>query len=292
MDEKNKETANSEEVTNSEEITNPDEVTKSEEIINPDEVTKSEETTNSEDTLDMEIVDYEKNKVEAYDFTDENVVKADNEVDDEKPLAKIILLEVWSYVKLFIIAILLALFINNFIIINATVPTGSMENTIMTESRIIGLRLSYLFHGPERGDIVVFKYPLDESTNYVKRVIGLPGERVEISNGEVYIYNSDNQLIEGPLKEDYLKEEWDENNDGFTFEIPEDSYLMMGDNRNSSADVRSWKEYVEQDPEKYGNNMDIIYVKSDKILGKVFFCYWNKGIHLDWLDGQDVNYDE
>ena len=245
MDEKNKETANSEEVTNSEEIINPDEVTKSEEIINPDEVTKSEETTNSEDTLDMEIVDYEKNKVEAYDFTDENVVKADNEVDDEKPLAKIILLEVWSYVKLFIIAILLALFINNFIIINATVPTGSMENTIMTESRIIGLRLSYLFHGPERGDIVVFKYPLDESTNYVKRVIGLPGERVEISEGKIYIYNSDNQLIEGPLKEDYLKEVWVGGNDNFTFEIPEDSYLMMGDNRNSSADVRSWKEYVE-----------------------------------------------
>ncbi len=60
-----------------------------------------------------------------------------------------------------------------FIIVNAQVPSGSMENTILTGDRLIGFRLAYLFHEPERGDIVIFKYPDDESQNFVKRVIGI-----------------------------------------------------------------------------------------------------------------------
>ena len=82
-------------------------------------------------------------------------------------------------------AVLLALLIKNFLIINADVPTGSMENTIMPGDRFIGSRITYHIVYPQRGDIVVFKYPDDESQVFVKRIIGLPGETVEIEDGKI-----------------------------------------------------------------------------------------------------------
>ena len=83
--------------------------------------------------------------------------------------------EILSWIFTIGFALVLAIIINSFIIVNATVPTGSMENTIMPKDRIVALRLSYMFEDPQRGDIVVFKYPDDEKVLYVKRVIGLPG---------------------------------------------------------------------------------------------------------------------
>lgn len=152
------------------------------------------------------------------------------------------------------IAIIAALLINNFILLNARVPSGSMENTIMTGDRLFGFRLSYLFSDPERGDIVIFKYPDDESVNYIKRIIGLPGETVTIKDGKIYINHSDT-----PLKEDYLKEEWVRANTDMEFTVPEGYYFMLGDNRNNSKDSRYW------------NNT---YVARDKILAKAIFRYW------------------
>ena len=108
--------------------------------------------------------------------------------------------EIISWIQI-IAAVIIALVLNNFIIANSRVPSGSMENTIMTKSRVIGSRLSYLTDDPERGDIVIFHYPDDESVYYVKRVIGLPGETVEIVDGKVYINGSDT-----PLEEPYLPE--------------------------------------------------------------------------------------
>ena len=159
---------------------------------------------------------------------------------------------VLEYVISIGIALVAALLINNFILLNAKVPSGSMENTIMTGDRLFGFRLSYLFSDPERGDIVIFKYPDNESINYIKRIIGLPGETVTIKKGTVYINGS-------PLKEDYLKEEWLIANDGMEFQVPEGYYFMMGDNRNNSKDSRYW------------NNT---YVARDKILAKAIFRYW------------------
>lgn len=240
------------------------------------------------DEQEIEFIDYDEKTVENIAFSDD-VVDFESLNKPEENKGKRIWLEIWSYIKMLAAAAVLAIVINTFIIINANVPTGSMENTIMTGSRIIGSRLSYIFSGPERGDIAVFKYPLDESINYVKRVIGLPGETVKIIDGEVYIYK-DGNVVEGPLKEPYLKEEWTRNNTGYTFEVPEDCYLMLGDNRNWSADAREWKKIVEANPEKYGNDLDIIYVKKDNLVGKVFFIYWHDGLNLDWIDGQDVEY--
>ena len=93
--------------------------------------------------------------------------------------------EVISWVKTILLAAVLAGLVNSFLIVNAEVPTGSMENTIMAGDRILALRTSYWFDEPEAGDIVVFRYPDDETgkTLYVKRIIGTPGDTVEMSNG-------------------------------------------------------------------------------------------------------------
>ena len=85
--------------------------------------------------------------------------------------------EVISWLLSLAFVIVAVLFINNFIIVNAQVPSSSMENTIMPGNRLIGTRFSYWFSEPERGDIVIFHYPLDEKIIYIKRVIGLPGDR-------------------------------------------------------------------------------------------------------------------
>ena len=80
-----------------------------------------------------------------------------------------ILREIFSYVKIIVVAFLLVFILNHFIIANVNVPTGSMKNTIMENDRLIGFRLSYLFSSPERGDIIIFKYPDNESINYVTK---------------------------------------------------------------------------------------------------------------------------
>ena len=179
--------------------------------------------------------------------------------------------ELLSWIEVIVIAIVLALFLTRFVIVNATVPTGSMENTIMPGDRLLGLRLTYLFSDPQRGDIVVFRYPLDESVNYIKRIIGLPGETVEIRDAKIYIDGS-----QTPLEEDYLEEEWVVKADGFTFEIPEDCYLMLGDNRNNSADSRYWAdEALEQGlASTQEEAMEYSFVHRDQILGKAYVRYW------------------
>lgn len=160
--------------------------------------------------------------------------------------------EILSWIETIAFALILAFAINNLVIVNATVPTGSMENTIMPKDRIIASRLSYKFSEPERGDIVVFKYPDDETVLYVKRVIGLPGETIQVKEGKVYINNSTY-----PLEENYLKET--PFGDFGPYTVPDGCYFMMGDNRNNSLDSRYWEN---------------TFVEKKKILGKVFIKYF------------------
>lgn len=163
-----------------------------------------------------------------------------------------LLKEIKSYAIIIIAAILVAVFVNTFIISNTRVPTGSMENTIMCGNRLFGNRLAYKSHKPKRGDVIIFKYPDDETgkTNFIKRVIGLPGETVNIVDGIVYIDGK-------KLKEDYLKEK-PQGSFG-PYEVPEKSYFVMGDNRNNSSDARFWEN---------------TYVTEDKIIAKAVIKYW------------------
>ena len=160
--------------------------------------------------------------------------------------------EVFSWIACIVVTILLTEFILNFVIINANIPSGSMENTIMTNDNLIALRTSYWFKDPKRGDIIIFKYPEDEREWYIKRVIALPGETVQVKDGKVYINGSSK-----PLSEPYIKEEPVEDFGPYT--VPKNGYFVMGDNRNNSNDAREW---------------DIHYVSRDEILGKAWFRYY------------------
>lgn len=181
--------------------------------------------------------------------------------------------EVVSWVRMFVIVIAVVFVLTQFVIINVRVPSGSMENTIMTKDRLIGFRFSYWFDKPQRGDIILFSYPVDEKQTYIKRVIGLPGETVEIRDGKIYIDGSSE-----PLEEDYLKETWTWENDGYTFKVPEGCYFVLGDNRNDSEDGRFWaqialnegKASTPEEAEPYS------YVKKDEIKGKAIFKYYSK----------------
>lgn len=182
-----------------------------------------------------------------------------------------VLVSVWSNVQIVLWALIIAFVLCEFIIVNAVVPTGSMEDTVLSGSRVIGFRLSYVLEDPQRGDIVIFRYPVDEDTLYLKRIIGLPGETVEIRDGGIYIDGSDS-----PLEEDYLPEEWVVGNDGYTFTVPEGCYLMLGDNRNVSLDARYWAAKAVEaglaDTEEEAQSYT--YVAKNKILAKAVFVYW------------------
>lgn len=173
--------------------------------------------------------------------------------------------EVWDYVKMFVIVIVVVLVVNNVVLINAKIPSESMEQTIMTGDRIFGFRMAYGinfdFFGkhiskkmkdPERYDIIIFKYPDDETEWFIKRVIALPGETVLVKDGKVYINGS-----KKALSEPYIKEEPVE--DFGPYKVPKNGYFVMGDNRNNSNDAREWETH---------------YVSRDELLGKAWFRYY------------------
>lgn len=216
---------------------------------------KAQKKSGKDPDLRSETTD-KKDNIEKNDKSDKNEQKEQkeqtqkNETTKRASTARVI----FSYVRIAIIAVAAALVLMFIVIMNARVPTGSMKDTINENDRLIGLRLAYVFGEPQRGDIVIFKYPDDESTKYVKRVIGLPGETVSFKSGDVYI---NGELLDEP----YLREPHSTNAvKQSEYVVPENSYFMLGDNRNNSKDARWW------------NNT---WVTKDKILAKVVFRYFN-----------------
>lgn len=159
-----------------------------------------------------------------------------------------VLQEAWPYAVVIIGVVLL----NTFIFVNAKIPSGSMEKTIMTGDRLFGSRLAFKNVDPQRYDIVIFKYPDDESRLFVKRVIGLPGETVTIVNGKVYINDS-----KEPLLDSFCPEK--PTGSFGSFKVPEGCYFMLGDNRQHSNDSRFWTNK---------------FVEKGKIIGKAGLRYW------------------
>lgn len=196
----------------------------------------------------------------------EQTVQTGQEPEEQKKKFNI-----WEYVRIVIFACVTALLINRFVLINAVIPSGSMEDLLQIDDKIFGCRLSYLFHGPERYDVVMFPYPVDGETIYIKRVIGLPGEKVEIKDGKIYINGS-----KKPIEENYLPEKWVINNDGYVFEVPDGCYLMLGDNRNISEDARLWPERaIEKGVATSGEEaQNYAYVQGDKIIGRAIMKYY------------------
>lgn len=142
----------------------------------------------------------------------------------------------------FIVIILTAIF-RIFLIQPFLVEGSSMAPRFHSNDYLVVDKISYRLHTPNRGDIVVFKYPLDTTVNYIKRVIGLPGETVRIQNGKVYVINSEHP--NGfELKETYLgsgiKTDVESNALKAEFIVPKDQYFVLGDNRPASSDSREW----------------------------------------------------
>ena len=158
--------------------------------------------------------------------------------------------ELFSWIRTLLGAVILFVLLTQFVVVNVTVPTGSMNDTIEPGDRVMALRVPYYFHPPERGDIVVFYNPDNESELYIKRIIAQGGETIQGIDGVVYIDGE-------PLEEPYI---YGEPEDSFgPYEVPEDCYFMMGDNRNGSLDARFWENK---------------FVARKKILGKAYFRYF------------------
>ncbi len=202
--------------------------------------------------MDEEIKEISSQENEAETTDTQQTEQNSGQVENKKTKKQEIIAEVVSWVKTILAALVMAWLITTFLIVNAQVPSGSMENTVMTGDRLIANRLSYVFSEPKRFDIVVFKYPDDESKLYIKRIIGMPGDTVEIRNNEIYINGSSE-----PLDDSFIKEPM--NTMDAVYQVPEGHYFMMGDNRNNSSDSRFWVN---------------TYVAENKILGKAVFKYY------------------
>ncbi|HLR60738.1 MAG TPA: signal peptidase I [Pseudogracilibacillus sp.] len=165
--------------------------------------------------------------------------------------------ELFDWIKAIVIAVVIAFVVRAFIISPIIVDGPSMEPTLYDSDQMIVNKFNYLFNDPKRFDIVIFH--ATEEKDYIKRVIGLPGEHVEVKNNELYINNTkeDEYFLnsgEGPIE----TADFDlESLPGKYKEIPENKVLVLGDNRNNSTDSRI-----------------IGLIDIDEIVGKASFIYW------------------
>ena len=164
--------------------------------------------------------------------------------------------EAISFMTPIVIALVVAILLKTFIFANAVVPTGSMINTIQEGDRIIASRLAYINENPKRYDVIIFHYPDDESQLFVKRIIGMPGETINIKNGIVYITDANGNTTEA--RSDFVTNCVPTGDFG-PYTVPLGSYFVMGDNRNDSWDARYWKKKN---------------VEKKKIIEKVKFRYF------------------
>lgn len=153
-----------------------------------------------------------------------------------------------EYAKSIIAALILALLIITFVVQAFYIPSGSMRPTLAVGDRVIVNKFIYRFKEPERFNIIVFKYPVDPSRKFIKRLIGVGGDKIEIINGTVYVNDK-------ALQENYTLTPGI-GNYGPTV-VPEDNYFVLGDNRNNSEDSRYWG-----------------FVPRKNIVGQAIFVFW------------------
>lgn len=181
-----------------------------------------------------------------------------------------------EYVESILVAVIMALIIKAFIVQAFKIPSGSMIPTlkigdhILVNKFIYGVKIPFTdkilipFKKPYYGDIIVFKFPEDEKKDFIKRVVGLPGDTIEIKEKKVYINGKFVEELFAAHSDPMLYPAVIQPRDNFgPVTVPEDSYFVMGDNRDFSLDSRYWG-----------------FVKLNKIRGKAFIIYWS------W-DGED-----
>ena len=150
-----------------------------------------------------------------------------------------LLRETWEILKILIISVVIVLPIRYFVVQPFIVRGASMEPTFEDRQYLIIDEISYYFRKPHRGEVVIFRYPRDPSQFFIKRIIGLPGERVEIQGGRVMIFNALHP--EGALMEEmYLSPPNRPTHPHLSISLDADEYFVLGDNRDSSSDSRVW----------------------------------------------------
>ena len=182
-----------------------------------------------------------------------------------------------DWTEALIVAAILALIIRTFVVQAFKIPSGSMEDTLLIGDHLLvskfiyGIKMPFTgttlipIKSPERGDVIVFKYPRDPSVDYIKRVVGLPGETLNIKNKQVYIngtaisdphaHFSSRNILPGSPRDNLSP-----------ITIPEGKVFVMGDNRDNSHDSRFWG-----------------FVDQKDILGKAFIIYWSWDIETPML---------
>ncbi|MDR3320064.1 MAG: signal peptidase I [Desulfovibrio sp.] len=176
---------------------------------------------------------------------------------------------VWrEYAEALFLALLLALFIRSFLVQAFRIPSESMVSTLLAGDHLLaskcayGIRLPFtnlrIYQGeePVRGDIIIFKYPNDPSVDYIKRVVGVPGDVVAVCNKQLYRNGQ-------PVRENYVRftnpSQMEPVRDNFgPVTVPEGKYFVMGDNRDNSLDSRFWG-----------------FVDRNSILAKAWRIYWS-----------------
>jgi signal peptidase I len=164
-------------------------------------------------------------------------------------------------VEVFVTAIILALIIRAFVVQAFKIPTGSMRPTLLEGDRILVNKFIYRFKKPQRGDIIVFKYPEDKKKDFIKRLVAVGGETVQINplgDGKIWVNGN-------PIEDDniinqiyyYNKSDTDYGETGKIIKVPEESYFVLGDNSASSRDSRYWG-----------------FVPKEYLIGKAFLIYW------------------
>ncbi len=178
-----------------------------------------------------------------------------------------------DYIEPMLIAVLITLLVRTFLLQAFKIPSGSMEPTLrigdylLVNKLIYGIRIPYTdirifsYEKPKRGDVIVFIYPVDPAKDFIKRVIGTEGEKVQIVNGKIYI--NDKQIADpwGHFKKEGPAEYFPGVENFGPVIVPKDSFFVMGDNRDNSADSRFWG-----------------FVPLKDVIGKAFIIYfsWNR----------------
>jgi signal peptidase I len=176
-----------------------------------------------------------------------------------------------EYGKAILIAVLIALFIRTFVVQAFKIPSGSMKPTLLVgdwllvNKFIYGVKIPFVrstlipVSDPKRGDTIVFIYPLDRSKDFIKRVIGIPGDTVEIRDKKIYVNEKPFEDPYGVYTDNLVIPKTIQPRDNFgPVKVPEGSVFVMGDNRDQSYDSRFWG-----------------FVDRKDILGKAFIIYWS-----------------
>ncbi|MDD2354060.1 MAG: signal peptidase I [Patescibacteria group bacterium] len=147
---------------------------------------------------------------------------------------------IWEIVKIVSISLAIILPIRYYLIQPFYVKGASMEPNFHDHEYLIVDEISYRFNEPQRGQVIVFRYPRNPQEYYIKRIIGLPGEEVQIKDGQIFIYNEQSPkgevLVEGYLPEDLNTY----SNSDLSVKLDNDEYFVLGDNRSASKDSRSF----------------------------------------------------